>query len=599
MNGNITYRPFDDGLQSWRHCDWLVILPKLSSVRLNFLDFDLPPADFGHCKQGFLILGTFDTKGNRESKLGPVCGTWLPKAILLPTDKFWLSVFRVPAEPGQSSTGYRGFTLSFTQVLHPAHGSEDSSSSLDPRWFAAIVIAGPLLCVIPLYICLRKRRSLPLYCDNPDTSEMVAQRFQKKHRPLFKPDLERSRNIQILETQINKSHFSKSPKSNFLTIPMMRTRKSRSSYLSILPDFESTLDHSKIQSMEQLNRKSAESLTLASIGKVDGKPVYVIQDQPPSNKQPTIPVITITSASLRRKQRLSTVKKPEYTNSDSALMDKKSGQQFRGSLRPCKHAKAWQSEDDSSDEIEVKEPDKESDKQESYNQTTDYWRPDQQAPDYKKPSETASGNMELNLNDPNDKAPICEQEPENNVPDKKNEPTNKETAFQRPDRREPYIVDPNRHQFSAPVCNTAKSCLDSHFEFSTPSIMLYKSKSLGRPLASSDDTCFQSESTSTHVYASLIGTPDQMEADFSKERDYQNNLDDKCHPIMTLEERVLLKQMTQPQVMGVDNLAYESSDDGKETEGLRLKPVKKGGELDYQSLVTDENMNCVGAGCSG
>lgn len=351
--------------------------------------------------------------------------------------------------------------------------------------------------------------------------------------------------------------------------------------------------------MEQLNRKSAESLTLASIGKVDGKPVYVIQDKPPSNKQPTIPVITITSASLRRKQRLSTVKKPEYTNSDSALMDKKSGRRFRGSLRPCKHAKAWQSEDDSSDEIEVKEPDKESDKQESYNQTTDYWRPDQQAPDYKKPSETASGNMELNLNDPNDKAPICEQEPENNVPDKKNEPTNKETAFQRPDRREPYIVDPNRHQFSAPVCNTAKSCLDSHFEFSTPSIMLYKSKSLGRPLASSDDTCFQSESTSTHVYASLIGTPDQMEADFSKERDYQNNLDDKCHPIMTLEERVLLKQMTQPQVMGVDNLAYESSDDGKETEGLRLKPVKKGGELDYQSLVTDENMNCVGAGCSG
>lgn len=380
---------------------------------------------------------------------------------------------------------------------------------------------------------------------------------------------------------------------------MMRTRKSRSSYLSILPDFESTLDHSKIQSMEQLNRKSAESLTLASIGKVDGKPVYVIQDQLPSNKRPTIPVITITSASLRRKQRLSTVKKPEYTNSDSALMDKKSGRRFRGSLRPCKHAKAWQSEDDSSDEVEVKEPDKESDKQETDNQTTDYWRPDQQAPDYKKPSETASSNMELNPKDQNDKAPICEQEPENNVPDKKNEPTNKETAFQRPDRWEPYIVDPNKHQFSAPVCHTAKSCLDSHFEFSTPSIMLYKSKSQGRPMASSDDTCFQSESTSTHVYASLIGTPDQMEADLSKERDYQNNLDDKCHPIMTLEERVLLKQMTQPQVMGVDNLAYESSDDGKETEGLRLKPVKKGGELDYQSLVTDENMNCVGAGCSG
>lgn len=62
-------------------------------------------------------------KGNRESKLGPVCGTWLPKAILLPTDKFWLSVFRVPAVPGQSSSGYRGFTLSFTQVLHPVHGS--------------------------------------------------------------------------------------------------------------------------------------------------------------------------------------------------------------------------------------------------------------------------------------------------------------------------------------------------------------------------------------------------------------------------------------------------------------------------------------------
>lgn len=69
MKGNITYRPFDDGLQSWRHCDWLVILPKLSSVRLNFLDFDLPPADFGHCKQGFLILGTFDTKGKYCDRL--------------------------------------------------------------------------------------------------------------------------------------------------------------------------------------------------------------------------------------------------------------------------------------------------------------------------------------------------------------------------------------------------------------------------------------------------------------------------------------------------------------------------------------------------
>lgn len=409
-----------------------------------------------------------------------------------------------------------------------------------------------------------------------------------------------TRIIKLQETQINKSHLSKSPKSNFLTIPMMRTRKSRTSYLSILPDFESTLDHSKIQSMEQLNRKSAESLTLASIGKVDGKPVYVIQDQPSSIKRPAIPVITITSASLRRKQRLSTVKKPEYANSDSALMDKKSGRRFRGSLRPCKHAKVWQSEDDSSDEIEVKEPGKESDKQEPDIQAIDYWRPDKQAPDYKKPNNTASDNMELDQKDLNDKAPVCEQEPENNVPDKKDEPTNRETAFQEPDHREPYIVDPNKHQFSAPVCHTAKSCLDSHFEFSTPSIMMYKSKTHGGPLESSDDTCYQSESMSTHVYASLIGTPDQIEADFSKECDYQNNLDDKQHPIMTMEERVLLKQMTQPQVMGVDNLAYESSDDGKETEDWRWKPVKKGRELDNRSLVIDENMNCVGhAGCSG
>lgn len=68
---------------------------------------------------------------------------------------------------------------------------------------------------------------------------------------------------------------------------------------------------------------------------------------------------------------------------------------------------------------------------------------------------------------------------------------------------------------------------------------------------------------------------------------------------MILEERVLLKQMIQFQVMGVDNLVYESFDDGKEIEGLRLKLVKKGGELDYQLLVIDENMNCVGVGCSG
>lgn len=57
--------------------------------------------------------------------------------------------------------------------------------------------------------------------------------------------------------------------------------------------------------------------------------------------------------------------------------------------------------------------------------------------------------------------------------------------------------------------------------------------------------------------------------------------------------------MIQFQVMGVDNLVYESFDDGKEIEGLRLKLVKKGGELDYQLLVIDENMNCVGVGCSG
>lgn len=68
---------------------------------------------------------------------------------------------------------------------------------------------------------------------------------------------------------------------------------------------------------------------------------------------------------------------------------------------------------------------------------------------------------------------------------------------------------------------------------------------------------------------------------------------------MILEERVLLKQMIQFQVMGVDNFVYESFDDGKEIEGLRLKLVKKGGELDYQLLVIDENMNCVGVGCSG
>lgn len=364
--------------------------------------------------------------------------------------------------------------------------------------------------------------------------------------------------------------------------------------------------------MEQLNRKSAESLTLASIGEVDGKPVYVIQDQPSSIKRPAIPVITITSASLRRKQRLSTVKKPEYTNSDSALMDKKSGRRFRGSLRPCKHAKVWQSEDDSSDEIEVKEPGKESDKQEPDIQATDYWRPDKQAPDYKKPNNAALDIMEPNQKDSNDKAPVCEQEPENNVPVKKDDPTNREAAFQEPDHREPdnhqfqepdhrepYIVDPDKHQFSAPCCHTAKSCLDSHFEFSTPSIMMYKSKTPDGIWESTDDTCYRSESTLTHVYASLIGTPDQIEVDFSKERDYQNNLDDKQHPIMTMEERVLLKQMTQPQVMGVDNLAYESSDDGKDTEDWRWKPVKKDGELDNRSLVIDENMNCVGAGCSG
>lgn len=77
--GNITSRACNDDLQSWLNCDWLVILPKLSSVHLNFLDFDLPPADFGHCKQGFLILGTFDTKGKycTDSRFLTLCAEYL------------------------------------------------------------------------------------------------------------------------------------------------------------------------------------------------------------------------------------------------------------------------------------------------------------------------------------------------------------------------------------------------------------------------------------------------------------------------------------------------------------------------------------------
>lgn len=38
---------------------------------------------------------------------------------------------------------------------------------------------------------------MPIYCSNQNTTEMVVQRFQRKHRPHFRSILEKSGNIQI------------------------------------------------------------------------------------------------------------------------------------------------------------------------------------------------------------------------------------------------------------------------------------------------------------------------------------------------------------------------------------------------------------------
>lgn len=196
------------------------------------------------------------------------------------------------------------------------------------------------------------------------------------------------------------THLPMNTTGKYLTLPVQSTRKSRTSYLSILPDFESTLDHGKIQSKESLNVKSPQSPSLACVDQVSGRrsvyqvsgrrSVYfqdqlirkrpMIQGQPThkrpvsqdqmthnrpvsrdqmthkrpvsedqmTHKHPVIPIITITSASLRRKQRLSTVRKSEDSN--SPLMDVNTGQRFRGSFKPPNHVKAWQSVDDASDE---------------------------------------------------------------------------------------------------------------------------------------------------------------------------------------------------------------------------------------------------------
>ncbi|XP_062569386.1 uncharacterized protein LOC134231439 [Saccostrea cucullata] len=569
--GNITSPSFDANLQPLFHCDWVVILPEGSSVRLNFLQFDLPEGDNGHCKAGFLLLGTTDMKGNRRSELGPICGTQSPGELTLPQNKFWVSMYGGTTEEGQRSRWYQGFTLSFTQVLSPVHESDgpSQSSGMDQGWYALIVIAGPLLCVIPLYFCLKRRRSVALYCTDQNSTEIVVQRFRKKHRP--HPDLGRHRDFRIaisnpaikageisnitaysyhggsgdyenvkgykddftlfknlyvrdssfpscdasLESPVfmEESQNLNKTSGNFLTVPCRRARNSRVSYLSILPDFESTLNNSSIQ-------QSSQPLTVASVGKVDGKSVYVVQNQPiEKDKMPIIPTITITSASLRRKQRLSTVKNPEETKSKADLIDKSTGRPFRGSIKPNRHAKAWQSVEDIPNE-------------------TDKCR-------------------ELLRNDP-------------------------------------QVEDPQKLENSPNI-----NC----FEFSTPTVSQYRQSIKKEIKKSMEDTqsCLQTENIfPDEDIVKVSDEPESSKTELISESNHseENQLNTQ-NSIRAEMEMLLQQQVNSPAQSGVDNIAFESSVAGKEIRGSSWNQFIKDGEPDNRSKVNDENMPCLNTSNSG
>nr|XP_022301583.1 uncharacterized protein LOC111109663 isoform X2 [Crassostrea virginica] len=668
--GFITSQPFGDDLQPWLHCDWLVILPERSQARLNFLSFDLPPAESGHCKQGFLLLGIVDTEGNRRSELGPICGTDSPGVIPLPSDKFWVSLFRVPAIPGQRSNQYGGFSLNFTHVLNPVH----ESAGLDSHWYALILLAAPFLVVIPLYVCLRRRRSMPIYCSNQNTTEMVVQRFQRKHRPHFRSILEKSGNIQItisapsedmdqisgitefsynggsgdyenvrkqhnhrddfslfknlyvpgsayasfassLDSPVfiegsqknNKSYLNSHSKSKFLTIPRQSNRKSRTSYLSILPDFESTLDHSKIESAEQLNQIKYSSTPaslgqvddLPSLGHVDDKAVYVIQDEPVRN-HPVIPIITITSASLRRKKRLSTVRNPEDTSSsDSALRDRKTGQRFRGSVRPKKNARVWQSEDDSSTEAGDEEPNnREPEEREHHNKEPGYKEADGTEPGNVEPGNTETGYTDPCLTVPDNKELIGTE------PGKTTEPGNMEPCYAKPGNTgselgniakpgtsEPRKTDEPRNFTPSQAIkfhmNKSTGNQDSYFGFSTPSIMLYKDGVDGGRNASSLDD----ERLMTGMQKSIISCMTTPHVDPCTESQPDNLFNEKDQGCVLLDEIMMLhKQLSQPQLMGVDNVAFhdDDDDDGDDNSDDNGRPDNRGKVI----------MNCEGFGYS-
>ncbi|XP_061186780.1 uncharacterized protein LOC133194896 [Saccostrea echinata] len=571
--GNITSPSFDVDLQPLFHCDWLVILPEGSSVQLNFLHFDLPEGDNGHCKEGFLLLGTIDTKGNRRSELGPVCGTESPGELTLSRNKFWLSMYGGSTEGGQMSRLYQGFTLSFTQLLPLVHESDGSSQSsgMDQGWYALVVLAGPLLCVIPLYFCLKRRQSIALYCADQDTSEMVVQRFRKKHRPHpdlgglrdlkiaisnppvkngemsnitaysyyggsgdyenvkgYRDDFNLFKNLYVRESSfpscdgslespvfmeesqnLNKTDLPINTSRNFLTVPCRGTRTSRVSYLSILPDFESTLNNSRIQ-------QTPQPPTIASIGKIDGKSVYIVQNQPTDqDKKPIIPTITITSASLRRKQRLSTVKNPEDTNSKVDLIDKSTGRPFRGSIRPNRHAKAWQSVEDIPDESD-------------------------------KCSESV-----------------------------KNPPQATETQ------------------------NT-ESSPNTCFEFSTPAILQYRRSIKNEAKKSNEDTpsCLQTENLNENIIK-VQDEPELSKTELMSETKYSKENRLNTQNSITSEMEMLQQQLKSPAQMGVDNTAFESSNAGGEFRGSSWNQVIKEGELDNRSKVNDENMTCLNTSNSG
>lgn len=230
----------------------------------------------------------------------------------------------------------------------------------------------------------------------------------------------------------------------------------------------------------------------------------------------------------------------------------------------------WQSEDDSSTEAGDEEPNnREPEEREHHNK-----EPGCKEADGTEPGNVEPGNTETGYTDP------CLTVPDNKEligtePGKTTEPGNMEPCYAKPGNTgselgniakpgtsEPQKTDELRNFTPSQAIefhmNKSTGNQDFHFGFSTPSIMLYKDGVDGGGNASSlDDECL-----TTGMQKSIISCMTTPHVDPYTEKEPDNPFNERDQGCVLLDEIMMLhKQLSQPQLMGVDNVAFHDDDE--------------------------------------